>query len=109
MGSVELVPVEQKYSTEYKINPNNISQVIFENTIKTIHQVWNNTNGKYILTLYTTDGRHFDFTQKSTNIYTFENRNAMETINAFSFDIESTENNLLINTRDFVRAVVRRV
>ena len=51
MGSVELVPVGQKYSTEYKINPNNNSQVIFENTIKTIHQVWNNTNGKYIVTL----------------------------------------------------------
>ena len=109
MGSVELVPVGHKYSKEDNINPNNISQVIFENTIKTIHQVWNNTNGNYIVTLYTKDGRHFDFTQKFTNIYTFENRNAMENINALRFDIESTENNVLINTRDFVRAVVRRV
>ena len=109
MESVELVPVGHKYSTEYKINPNNISQVIFENTIQTIHQVWNNTNGKYILTLYTTDGQHFDFTQKFTNIYTFENRNAMKKINDLSFVIDSTENNVLINTRDFKRAVVRRV
>ena len=109
MGSVELVQVGQKYSTVYMINPNNNSQVIFKNTIKTIHQVWNNMNGKYIVTLHTTDGRHFDFTQKFTNIYTFENRNAMERINALSFVIDSTENNLLINTRDFVRAVVRRV
>ena len=109
MKSVELVQVGHKYSTVHRINPNNISQVIFENTIKTIHQVWNNTNGKYILTLYTTDGRHFDFTQKFTNIYTFENINAMENINALRFDIESTENNVLINTRDFKKAVVRRV
>ena len=109
MESVELVPVGRKYSTVHRINPNNISQVIFENTIKTIHQVWNNTNGKYILTLHTIDCQHFDFTQKFTNIYTFENRNAMENINALRFDIESTENNVLINTRDFVRAVVRRV
>ena len=105
MGSVELVQVGQKYSTVYMINPNNDSQVIFEKSI----QVWNNTNEKYAVTLYTNDSQKFDFTKKFTNIYTFANRNEMERISALRFDIDSKENNVLINTRDFVRAVIRRV
>ena len=109
MGSVELVQFGQKYSTEYNINPNNFSQVIFDNTVQTIHQVWNNTNGQYIVTLYTTNGQQVDFIQKFTNIHTFATPYDMRTINSLQFNIGSTENNVLINTRDFNRAVVRRV
>ena len=109
MESVELVQVGHKYSTVHRINPNNISQVIFDTTIQTIHQVWNNTNGQYIVTLYTTNGQQVDFTQKFTNIHTFATTHDMTTIYALQFNIGSTENNVLINTRDFNRAVVRRV
>ena len=109
MGSVELVEKGQKYGTVYMINPNRDSQVIFENTVKTIHQVWNNTNEKYVVTLYTKDGRQFDFTHKFTNIYTFENKYEMETISALRFDINKTENHVVLSTRDIERAVARRI
>ena len=68
MESVELVPVGHKYSPVYKINPNNISQVIFENTIKTIHQVWNNTNGN-IYSRYTVQTGDISISLRNSQIF----------------------------------------
>ena len=110
MGSIELVEVGNKYGTVYVIPSQLDSYVIFDNKTKTktIHQVLNNTNDNFVVTLYTIDDTALEFTKNITNIYTYENQNEKEQINNLQFDIQNSDNNIVIDSREFKKGTVRR-
>ena len=110
MGSIELVEVGHKYGTVYVIPSQLDSYVIFDNKTKTktIHQVLNNTNNNYIVTLYTMDDKEFEFTKNITNIYTYENDHEKQQINNLQFDIQNSDTHIIIGNREFKKGTVRR-
>ena len=110
MGSIELVEVGHKYGTVYVIPSQLDSFVIFDSKTKTktIHQVLNNTNNNYIVTLYTMDDKEFEFTKNITNIYTYENDHEKQQINNLQFDIQNSDTRIIIDNREFKKGTVRR-
>jgi hypothetical protein len=110
MGSIELVEVGHKYGTVYVIPSQLDSYVIFDKKTKTktIHQVLNNTNDNYVVTLSTIDDKEFEFTIKVTNIYTYENQYEKEQINNLQFDIQNSDSAIVIETREFKKGTVKR-
>ena len=102
--------VGHKYGTVYIVPIELDSHVIFENQTKTktIHQVLNNTNNNYIVTLYTIHNKQFDFTEKITNTYTYQNEHEKQQISNLQFDIQNSDYYVILSTREFQKGIVKR-
>ena len=97
---IKLIEEKKVYGVDMEIPEYIESYILFENTQKKISDVYNDTNSKYVVTLYTNTNTYMNFLEPHTfNDIMFNNDDIGNYHNGY----------LLLNEKIFIKGVVRKV